>query len=560
MRIVLAEDDRVYQLLLHTTLLKWGYEPVVVTDGEEAWKELNSSSGPQLAVLDWMMPRADGVEVCRRVRSGNLPHYVYIVLVTSKNEPSDLMDGFEAGADDYLQKPVDLQELKLRLRAATRVLAAEERHRLIAEISSDGIVTIDRENAIGFANSAAGSIFGYPASEMVGKAFSELAPDFDSNLDRTSREVAMDGRECQRAGPKVLTWAPVELAARHVSGRDLALEISFGESVNSSKERVVAAMIRDVTDRKSRDVQRAHAQKMESIGQLAAGVAHEINTPIQYIGDNLRFIEGSFRGLGQMLESHQSALRDHKMAPGCNEHLTKIEMIADDIDMEFLQKETPFAISQAMEGVDRVAEIVRAMKEFAHPGLETAPVDLNHLIETTALVSRNRWKYIADLKTSFDACLPAVTCRAGELGQVFLNLMVNGADAIADAIKDRPGERGMLCVTTRRDGEFAEVRVRDTGTGIPPEARSKIFDPFFTTKAVGKGTGQGLALAHSIVAKRHGGTISFKTEMGAGTTMIVRLPIAGPHGDTQPDDEGLAWTAEGRQQSSTLLRLNNEQR
>jgi signal transduction histidine kinase len=313
------------------------------------------------------------------------------------------------------------------------------------------------------------------------------------------------------------------------------LEISFAESVNSFRKRVVTAMIRDVTERRVRDAQRAHTQKLESIGQLAAGVAHEINTPIQYIGDNLRFIEVSLRGMQQLLDVQQSALSD-ETAEGCSPRAAEAESVAAAIDLDYLRQETPSAIAQALEGVARVAEIVRALKEFSHPGSETAPVDLNHLIETTALVSRTRWKYVADLKTDFDSGLPAVTCMAGELGQVILNLLVNGADAIADAIKGKPGEQGTLSVRTRRDGEFAEIRVSDTGTGIPPEIRSKIFDPFFTTKPVGSGTGQGLSICYAIVTRKHRGTISFETEMGAGTTFIVRLPIMGPAAPT--DSEG----------------------
>lgn len=536
--MLLAEDDRVFQLLLSKVLLNWGYEPEVVNDGEEAWRRLNSSGGPRLAILDWMMPRADGLEVCRRVRRGKLRHYVYLVLLTGKTEPSDLLAGLEAGADDLLTKPVNSNQLKLRLQAAMRVLEAEERHRMIAEIASDGIVTLDSKDRIGFANSAADAIFGYAEGELIGRTFSELAPGFDSHLDRTVAEGGLPNG----SPAMVRSWAQFEVIGRHATGRQLPLEISFSESVNSSQKRVVAAMIRDVTERRARDVQRAHAQKLESIGQLAAGVAHEINTPIQYIGDNLRFIEGSFHGLQQLLEAYQCALNERNAAAGCREGMTEIDAIANAIDLDYLREETPSAIAQAREGVERVAEIVRAMREFSHPGgVEMAPVDLNHLIETTALVSRNRWKYVADLKTDFDTGLPPVTCMAGELGQVFLNLLVNGADAITDAIKDRKGEKGTLWISTRHDREFVEVRVRDTGTGIPPEARLKIFDPFFTTKPVGSGTGQGLAIAYVIVAHKHRGTISFETEMGSGTTFILRLPIAGPegrepYGEECPDD------------------------
>jgi len=389
------------------------------------------------------------------------------------------------------------------------------------------------ENTISFANSAAGSIFGYRANELNGRTFSELAPGFDSLLQRASSEtVVADGSTAE-----VRSWAPIEFIGRHATGRDLPLEISFAESLNSTRKRVVTAMIRDVTERRDRDVQRAHTQKLESIGQLAAGVAHEINTPVQYIGDNLRFIEGSLRGLQQLLEVHQSALHECQSADGCGERTAEIEAIAKAIDLDYLKVETPSAIAQALEGVARVAKIVRALKDFSHPGTETAPVALNQLIETTALVSRTHWKYVADLETDLDPRLPEITGMAGELGQVILNLLVNGADAIADVIKDKPGEKGTLSIRTRHDGEFAEIRVRDTGTGIPLEIRSKVFDPFFTTKPMGSGTGQGLSIAYAIVTKRHRGTISFETEVGVGTTFIVRLPIAGPGGHARRSEE-----------------------
>jgi two-component system NtrC family sensor kinase len=298
MNILLAEDDRVFQILLSTALARWGYKPVLVEDGEQAWHLLSSSSGPRLAILDCVMPLADGLEVCRRVRGGNVPHYVYIILLTSKTHSNDLVAGLEAGADDYLAKPVNLIELKQRLRAGCRVLEAEERHRIIAETASDGIVLMENEDIIHFANSAAAMIFGYAVAELVGQGLSQLVPGFKQRLERTSpnstsRNVSVDVR----------SWSQIEIAGNHRSGRELILEASFSESMDDSHRRILSAVIRDVTEHRQLEGQRAQIQKLESIGQLAAGVAHEINTPIQYIGDNLRFIEGSYGSLSEGLES-----------------------------------------------------------------------------------------------------------------------------------------------------------------------------------------------------------------------------------------------------------------
>jgi signal transduction histidine kinase len=167
------------------------------------------------------------------------------------------------------------------------------------------------------------------------------------------------------------------------------------------------------------------------------------------------------------------------------------------------------------------------MKDFSHPGPQAmTPVDLNRAIESTITVASNEWKYVAEVETELDPELPPVPCLPGELNQVVLNLIVNGAHAIADVVGDGSAGKGVIKVSTRCDGEFAEIRIADTGTGIPVEARNKIFDPFFTTKEVGKGTGQGLSIAHDVVVHRHKGRISFDTELGRGTTFVIRLPLS----------------------------------
>ena len=193
-------------------------------------------------------------------------------------------------------------------------------------------------------------------------------------------------------------------------------------------------------------------------------------------------------------------------------------------DLDFLAAEVPHAIDQGLDGVRRVSAIVRAMKEFSHPdSAEKAPTDLNRAIESTITVARNEWKYVANVSTNLEANLPLVMCYPGEMNQVILNLLVNAAHAIKDAIGD--GEKGQIVVATQVCGKFAQLSVADTGGGIPEGIRTKIFDPFFTTKEVGKGTGQGLSLAYNVVVKKLGGRIWFETEVGKGTTFFVDLPI-----------------------------------
>ena len=267
----------------------------------------------------------------------------------------------------------------------------------------------------------------------------------------------------------------------------------------------------DISEIKQLQSQLAQAQKLQSVGQLAAGVAHEINTPIQYIGDNGKFLEDAFRDLIRLSEAQQAV---------------GTAAAADDGALEYLRTEVPRAASQLLEGVDQVARIVRAMKEFSHPGpIERSSADINRAIQNTIVVSRNEWKYVAEVTTDLDPDLPPVPCVVGEFNQVILNLIVNAAHAITETVKDSGG-KGLIHISTRQKDSMVEVRVSDNGSGIPAAIQSKIFDPFFTTKPVGQGTGQGLAIAHTVIVQKHDGHLTFESEPGRGTTFVIQLPLA----------------------------------
>ena len=286
-------------------------------------------------------------------------------------------------------------------------------------------------------------------------------------------------------------------------------------------------MFEDITERRLLRVQLAQAQKLESVGQLAAGIAHEINTPTQYIGDNVRFLKSTFQGLASLLNLYEKAFaeaRVHTLSPETIAEMFEAIRLAD---LDYLLEEIPRAIDQTLEGVTRVSTLVSAMKEFSHPGTrEKIPLDLNHAIQSTITVARNEWKYVAELETDFDPDLPLVACLPGEFNQVILNLIVNAAHAIADVVGP-DGARGTIHIQTRQCSCGVEIRVRDSGGGIPAHVRPRIFDPFFTTKEIGKGTGQGLAIARSVIVDKHHGTIDFETTEGVGTTFILRLPYDG---------------------------------
>jgi signal transduction histidine kinase len=268
------------------------------------------------------------------------------------------------------------------------------------------------------------------------------------------------------------------------------------------------------------------AQKMDAIGRLAAGIAHEINTPSQYVLDNITFLRDAMSDLRQLLDADESlrtsiGVRDHPLARA-------VDAIAAKIDLAYLLDEIPKSMDQSLEGMDRIRRIVVAMREFSHPTAETtSPADLNHIIETSLTISKNEWKYVATVELGLSPDLPLVQCMPGEISQVILNLIVNASHAIADTIKRKDGSLGVLTISTTANGDWAEIRIGDTGAGIPMGIRDRIYEPFFTTKGIGKGTGQGLALAWAVVVEKHHGTLTFDSTVGTGTTFLIRLPIAG---------------------------------
>jgi signal transduction histidine kinase len=331
----------------------------------------------------------------------------------------------------------------------------------------------------------------------------------------------------------------LEYRLRHKDGRWLHFEstaaIIPGRDTDSVRALLVA---RNVTERKEAEGHRAameiqlrQAQKLEAIGQLAAGIAHEINTPTQYIGDNAAFLRDSFDDAFSLMGRLMAHLMEiHAMGGAAGEAAGIALADMAGTDLEYLGSEIPKAIQQSLDGVARISKIVSAMKDFSHPGSESKVLaDLHRAIESTVTVSRNEWKYVATLDLEFDENLPLVPCFPGEFNQVVLNLIVNAAHAIEASKEGRPvGELGRITVQTRLHPGEVEVAVSDDGTGIPEDIQHRIFEPFFTTKPVGKGTGQGLAIAYKVVVDKHGGRIRLDSAPGRGTTFQLFLPLAAP--------------------------------
>lgn len=400
---------------------------------------------------------------------------------------------------------------------AARRAAAEQRalQRLLSVLEHlpVAVLTTGADDRIRWINGAASEIFGVAPDAAKGRALGAfLAPRGDGGDAAAIRSATAAD--------------PVRTTARRLDGTDFPAEASAAPS-DGPGEAVTIWMVRDITqrlrqERRQREAEEGQrrAQRLESLGTLAGGIAHELNSPIQFLTDNTDFLRGAFADLSAAFAELQLA------APA-----EQAERIAARHDLRYLFDEVPRAVAQSRIGLDRIAEIVLATRRFLHPaGTAMEDNDLNQIVRTAVLLSKSQWRYVADLELDLAADLPPVRSNAGELNQVLLNLIVNAVHAI----EDKGGGMGRIAIATRAGSEGVECSVADTGIGIAPDLREKVFDLFFTTKAPGRGTGQGLPLVHSIVTQIHGGRIVFDSAPGQGTVFRFTLPVAGvAHGATR---------------------------
>ena len=362
------------------------------------------------------------------------------------------------------------------------------------------------------ANPAFEQIMGMPVDRIVGRTVRELLPDVEPIWILTYGRVALTGEPARFEAYSEPLNKHFKVAAFRPEPGQFACIVSDITAQRAAED-----------ERQRLESELRQSTKLQAVGQLAAGIAHEINTPAQFVGDSLMFLQGSCEPIRELLGEYREALAAIAAEGGARERLAEREAA---IDLDFLMDNIPAALDDAQDGIARISTIVRAMKEFAHPDqADKAPADLNRALEATLTIARNEYKYVAEVETDFGD-LPVVICHAGDLNQVFLNLLVNAAHAIGDVVGNS-GDKGTIRVRTWLDGDGACIEIADSGAGIPESIRERIFEPFFTTKPLGKGSGQGLAIAHSIVVGKHGGTLNFDSTPGKGTTFTLRIPVNG---------------------------------
>ncbi|MDQ1662049.1 MAG: two-component system, NtrC family, sensor kinase [Blastococcus sp.] len=405
-----------------------------------------------------------------------------------------------------------LRDITERREAAHSLARSEALHQVLAENSGDVISRHSPDGRFLYVSAACHQLLGFTPEELLACDPRELLhPDDADEL------IGSDGKVTL---PK--DAGEITVRARHSHGHWVWIEAMpsvLRDAAGAVEE--IQVYSRNVTDRRAREAQSQQDSKLESLGRLSAGLAHEINSPIQFVGDNARFLAEAYQDLIRIVLFYRGLL-DSPDPMGWEERREQMRVAEEGIEFDYLQTEIPSAVAQTLQGIERVSTIVRAMKTFSHPGhQEQVPADLNEALTATVTVTRHQVNSVADLQLDL-AELPPVRCNIADLNQVFLNLIVNAADAIADT-----GEPGVIGVTSSLDGNHVLIAISDTGGGIPDDVRSKIFDPFFTTKDVGRGSGQGLPLVRAVVQEGHAGSLTVDTTVGSGTTFTIRLPIEG---------------------------------
>jgi signal transduction histidine kinase/CheY-like chemotaxis protein len=562
--ILIVEDDHISRKMLCKVVDAAGYEVFEAENGLQAWEKIKDSP-IDCVITDWMMPAMDGLELCRRVRQELNGRYVYIIMLTAKDDRNDLVKIMNSGADDYIAKPFFDDELRSRLQAAVRLMnmqnqlkelnhtIAESRNKLLVVFDSlqEEIVALDHDLNIVSANYAFMNATGCGPDDFNSEFNLNRFKDLDSTVlssEKLKQIVfkVFDTGQIQKTeikqlkNPKSPVVKKVEVLPiiddtykvfqvvivikdlsedqrKTLEIKDLNKKLLTTSSEVEKKNKKLVKALNELEDTQAQMLQ---SEKMASIGQLAAGIAHEINNPTGYVSSNLKSLGDYNQDIHKLVIKSQAIIKNLEETDTISDELrsacAEFREIEKEIDIDYLMEDSIELIDECKDGIERVKKIVIDLKDFAHPGEDQIrSMDINAGIESTLNVVNNEIKYKASVVKELGD-IPTVHGYPQQLNQVFMNIFVNAAQAIE--------EMGEIRVSTKEIEESVEVKISDTGTGITPENLTKIFDPFFTTKEVGKGTGLGMNIAYNIIQK-HRGTIDVSSVVGEGTTFTILLPV-----------------------------------
>ncbi len=550
-KVLVVDDNPSICTSLAAILDSVGHDIETALSGEAA-RSLLGNAHFDVVITDISMGGITGIELLDHVQRSNPD--TCVLIMTGDPTIETATKALHGGAFDYLVKPIHPEVVRRAVTRAAGIKELKAQKRLLerdnlayqnrleqmvgertaalrdSEARLAGIIGVapvgiyvSHGGIIRDANPAFCTMLGYTKGELI---------DSDERLLYPSREhhERINGERDHAITREGVARLTVDMQSKDGEIRKIHMQVA--PMTGHGEDAALTLVAQDVTDQLRLQAELDHgaaalrqAQKMDSIGRLAAGIAHEINTPSQFVLDNLHFMRDAFQDILRLL-SADADLRAAAMTRG--EPLAEAAAeIAATIDIGYLAEEVPKSLGQTMEGMERIAKIVLAMKEFSHPAESKSSADINHLIENSLTISRNEWKYVATATLTLDPGLPRVDCVSSEISQVLLNLIVNASHAIAEAIPRDAKELGTIDIMTSHADAWVEIRIGDSGCGVAPDIRERIFEPFFTTKAIGRGTGQGLAMAWSVIVDKHFGTIDLESQVGVGTVFIIRLPIDG---------------------------------
>lgn len=532
-RILVVDDESAIRRVITRNLEKIGYDCKMAESVAEAQEILQTNSF-ELLLTDISMPQESGLELLRYCKSEY--RQMGRLVMSGQSDMELTKEIINLGVYGYIMKPITRDMLFVTVENAKKHLALDlHMHACAMEMAERifhktrqldtimdnltiGIALIDNEMKLLQLNSKMQEWFRQCNVRQKPLCYKILVGEHQAS-------ICEDCPIAKTLEQGVNTEIQKKLLTAH-GLRDFRVVTT---PILDPNNKIIAAlgMYDDITERLRVEKALQQSQKLEAIGQLAAGIAHEINTPVQYIGDNLGFmlesisdLESVFRNIdnvvnafGEDEETRQKTLADFNKA-------------VSEADLNYLLEEIPVSLKQSLDGVDRIGQIVKAMKDYAHPGEEEKQAaDINNIIETTLVVCKNAWKYVAEVETDFSESLPLIQCFAGELSQVFLNLIVNASHAIEEVTESGKKGLGLIKIRTLFIDNAIVIEIQDSGCGIPEENQENVFNHFFTTKERGKGTGQGLSVVHRVIVESHGGDISFHSDVRKGTTFTIRLPI-----------------------------------